>query len=359
MTIGLPKIEVQFTGLANSSITRSAKGVACLIVNADTKTPTDIEVHTLKSVTDLEAVKSSFDQVNINTISDVFLSNVTKLYVIHLKSSQTFTNAKDLIPSDVNWVAYTSITGTAQKSVADWVKEVNKTRIRKIKAVVFNQSADDKHVVNFVNTNVVRKEGGSITGELYLGRILGVLTSTPLNQSVTYKALNDLKSVTEPTDIDSAIGQGQLVLMNSEDKVIFARGVNSLTTVTTDNTEDMKYITIVEGMDLLSEDIVKTFRDTYVGKYKNNYDNQVLLISAINSYFRALATDGILDSDNDNTASVDVTAQRNSWITAGITDAQDWDDKTVKSKPFRTNVYIKANVKFLNSIEDLTFSITM
>lgn len=37
MSIGLPKIDVIFKGLANTVVTRSGRGVACLIVTDDTE----------------------------------------------------------------------------------------------------------------------------------------------------------------------------------------------------------------------------------------------------------------------------------------------------------------------------------
>ena len=40
-------------------------------------------------------------------------------------------------------------------------------------------------------------------------------------------------------------------------------------------------------------------------------------------------------------------------------EAESWDDDTVKANPFKRTVYLTANVKILNSMTDLIFPITM
>ena len=144
--------------------------------------------------------------------------------------------------------------------------------------------------------------------------MIGILASCNINRGSTYFICSNLSSVEEPGDDEGrseAIGAGKFILFNDDDVVRVARGINSMTT--TDGitkTEDMKFIDIVEAMDLISDDISKVFKETYIGNYKNNYDNQVLFISAINTYFKELANDYVLDNNYSNKADVDVEAQR-------------------------------------------------
>lgn len=112
-------------------------------------------------------------------------------------------------------------------------------------------------------------------------------------------------------------------------------------------------------MDLIYEDIVNTFKQVYLGRFKNSYDNQVLFISAINSYFRDLAREEILDPNYNNIFFVDIEKQRETWIENGKLEATNWSDIQVKNNTFRTNVYLQANVKFLNAMEDLLFIVNM
>lgn len=355
MSIGLPNIDVVFLGKANTAVNRSSKGVACLIIK---DTTAETRVATYKNFIEVKAAEYTAE--NLKAIEDVFISDVAKLIVIRMQDGETLSNVSKYITNDVNWVAYISEIATEQKALADLVKAYNKIRVRRLKAIVYKVGlCDDMHVVNFTNDTVTRIDGVTIAGHLYLGRLLGVLASCRLDQSVTYKELADLKEVAAIENETESISKGHFILINDEDGVRIARGVNSLQTNDKNRTEDMKYITIVEGMDLMHEDIVKTFKNTYIGKYKNSYDNQVLFISAVNSYFRALAADEVLDASYNNAVAVDVEKQREAWIANGKSEAEAWTEKEIKNMTFRTNVYLSASVKFLNAIEDLEFNVSM
>lgn len=385
MSIGLPKIDVIFKGLANTVVTRSGRGVACLIVTDDTETSLrgiaeEPKAKGKRSSEDLavtrtlqnceiaeykgfaEVLESNYTDENYKIIEDVFLSDIAKLFVIKKPTSKTFDDAKNLINKEINWIAYISNDKAEQKKLADFVKLENKTRTRKLKCVVCKlekAEADDMHIVNFGNTSVTKLDSSVVENYKYLGRILGILSACRMDMSVTFKILDDLKSVEEIADINSAIADGKLCLINDDDGVRIARGVNSLQKTDEDHTEDMKYIAVVESMDLIYEDIIKTFKNNYIGKFKNSYDNQVLLISAINSYFRNLQSEEILDPNFNNTVSVDVEKQRLEWLENGVQGALSWSEAEVKNNTFRTNINLKASIKFLNAMEDLHFVVNM
>ena len=136
--------------------------------------------------------------------------------------------------------------------------------------------------------------------------------------------------------------------------------VNSLTTTNGSTlTEDMKYVETVEAMDMMRDDITKAFRDEYLGNYRNSLNNQMLLISAINYYFLQLAQQDILDPEHANRASIDVAAQRSAWVGSGKSEAESWDDATVRSNPFKRNVYLSGDVKILGSMVNLEFVVTL
>lgn len=355
MAIKLPQVDVLFTGKANSMIERAAKGVACILLTDATE---GAKVNEYKSLDDV--VASHYTEENYKIISDVFISDVSKLIVIRLGVAEKLANVKGLISNQINWIAYITDVAAEQKALVDYVKAANKTRVKRLKAVSHKVSnTDDMHIVNLINESVVLEDGTSTPGHKYLGRILGVMTACRLDQSVTFKVLSELKEVAEPTDVNTEIGKGNLVLVNDDGQVRIARGVNTLQTNDKNHTEDMKYIAIVEGMDLMYEDVISTFKNNYIGKFKNSYDNQVLFISAINSYFRSLAKSEVLDADYDNHAFVDVDTQRELWIANGNTEAEAWTELQVKKNTFGTKMMIGAKVKFLNAIEDLEFIVEM
>ena len=112
-------------------------------------------------------------------------------------------------------------------------------------------------------------------------------------------------------------------------------------------------------MDMMRDDITKAFRDEYLGNYRNSLNNQMLLISAINYYFLQLAQQDILDPEHANRASIDVAAQRSAWVGSGKSEAESWDDATVRSNPFKRNVYLSGDVKILGSMVNLEFVVTL
>lgn len=388
MAIGLPKVDVIFKGLANTAVVRSGRGIACLIIKDNTGMDTlelskskketlaneeDLKVKSVvtedkilkqyKGFTEVES--TDYSEENYKIIEDVFLTEINKLYVIKIPNDKTFEDVKPFIKKDINWIAYIGETREEQKKLADFVKLENKSRSKRLKAICYNlqeAEADDMHIVNFVNASVIKADGKSIVGYKYLGRLLGVLAGCRMDMSVTYNILSDLNSVEQIGDTDAineAIGKGKFVLINDDDGVRIARGINSLQKNDKEHTEDMKYITIVEAMDLIYEDIINTFKQVYLGRFKNSYDNQVLFISAINSYFRDLAREEILDPNYNNISFVDIEKQRETWIENGKLEATNWSDIQVKDNTFRTNVYLQANVKFLNAMEDLLFIVNM
>ncbi|MEG2256370.1 MAG: phage tail sheath C-terminal domain-containing protein, partial [Cetobacterium sp.] len=119
-------------------------------------------------------------------------------------------------------------------------------------------------------------------------------------------------------------GKGEHILFNDEGEVRVARAVNSLVTISEGVTEEMTHINTVEKMDLIYCDIYKAWNNSYKGKYPNILDNQMLLISSINGYFKALAKDKILDPNFDNRSMVDIASQR-------LANYPKWGEETVNS----------------------------
>lgn len=359
MAIGLPQIDITFQKLAGSIIQRSERGIAALIVSDNTQSAAVATVNEYRSVLAVEANK--FTPANVAYIKTVLSSGASKVIVasVPTESVSTVADAIEIIGSrKYNWIGLAEGTTEEQSDLAAYISEQEDAK-RSVKAVVFDVVADRQHVVNFTNANVTYKDGTTVTGEKYVPRLIGLLAGLPLTQSATYFVLDDLASVEEPVDLDAAIDDGEFILFNDEETVRVARGVNSLTTTSATVSEDFKKILIVETLDQIREDISNVFKNEYLGKFKNKYDNQVIFISAVNGYFAGLAADGILDNEFANAADVDVEAQRAAWLASGKSEAEEWDDQTVKNNPFRSNVYLAGNISVPDAMEDLSFGVEL
>lgn len=349
--MGLPNIVVQFLTAASTAITRSERGIACVVIADATKTN---KVYTFNSISDVDA--ADWTAENYQLIKDALYDGCYKLHVVRAGASEQWANiAAELDKLKINWLCHVNAT---QTDVISYVKarNANKRISAPIKAVVYNGTApDDIHIVNFCNTAAVRADGTTVNGYKMLPRLAGMLAATPLDKSCTYYQLNDFKSVTEVADMDTAVEAGKFILFNDFGTVKVARGVNSSTTAAA----DQKKIAVVEGMDLMREDIVETFKANYVGKYKNSLDNQSIFVAACNTYFRALAGDGVLNPDFENLAEIDIESQRRALVNSGKTEALDWSDDEIKKHPYLSSVFVKANVMFMDAMEDLVFSVYM
>lgn len=355
--MGLPEINISFTQKAVSAIERSARGIAAIIVKDDTDS--SFSTVTYDMVTDVETEK--FTEENVTMIKRAFLGGPSKVMVVRVGAEGTMADATKILDT----IQYNYVCSTAsadQQELATYIKAKNeKSKQKKYMAVVAGATTTDSmYLINCTNETVTEKGAQEATPMVeYLPRIVGMLAGLPLTRSSTFLVLDDLEKVEEVEDVDAAIDKGEFVLFNDDDQVRVGRGVNSLTTTDATHTEEMKKIIIVEAMNLIIEDIASTFKNDYIGRYKNSYDNQVLFLSAINSYFRQLAREEVLDPNYGNVAEVDVEAQREAWLSTGKTEAAGWDDTTVKNNTYRSTVFLRADVKILDAIEDLTFRITM
>ncbi|MTI65165.1 MAG: phage tail sheath protein [Firmicutes bacterium] len=361
--IGLPKIDLHFAGLGTSAIQRGSKGVAVLIIKDDTDTFTSVEYTSIADITSEEEAKYTAE--NLQYIKDCLEGTPKKLYVFRMDTTGTLSDTLALVKSKVAkncWIGIVSDVVTDHDDLVSFVKSSNSNDKKRYKTIVYNATtSDDMHIVNFTNSNVTFKDSrGQQTGDTAIPYLLGMLAGLSLDISVIAKKLDKFESVTEPEDIETAVNNGEFVLFNDEGEVKVARGVNSLTTTGDGLTDDMKFILIVEVMDLIYSDIYDTWNNFYKGRYKNNADNQALLVGAISAYFDGLENDNLLDPNFNNIASVDIEKQRQANIPKyGVDVVNTWSDDKVKEMTVGTDVFLTGDVKILNAMEDIDFTIFM
>lgn len=355
--MGLPVISVEFKKLAATALIRSVRGILAVVIQDATSGVS----WTSKAYTSLADVDSKeFSSANYTILSRAFAAAPYQVIVVRVGSDGTMETAQAILDKlTYNWVC--AVPANFQSGLVTYVKGINTPRrIRKVKALVYNQqSADDMHIVSVANATVTIKDASETTTMTdYLPRLAGLLAACPMDQSVTYADLDDLDAVAEVSNLDTAIDGGSLCLFRDDNVIRIARGVNTLQTVEGDITEDMKKITVVEGMDLIQEDIIRTFEIYYLGKKKNTADNQALFIADILTYLNTLAEETVISKDDPITAEVDVAAMRKAWEGAGVSTA-DLTDAQVKKKPFRSQVFVAAQAHVLDAMEDMKLVFAM
>ncbi|WP_313757070.1 phage tail sheath C-terminal domain-containing protein [Tissierella sp.] len=356
--IGMPKIDIIFKSLGASAIQRLEGGrTAVLIIKDSTdKTFTFAEY---KSTADLDSKEQKkYTVENIQYIKDVLEGTPKKVLVarMDIPTTEGESGLADLLKVikgkiEMNcWVGIADATQQETDDLISFVKDSVKNDKKRYKALVYKANAsDDMHVINLTNEDASK----------YVPYLLGYLAGLSLDMSTIAKPLQKLDMIKEHDDLEEAINKGEFVLYNDEGEVRVARGINSLVTTGQGITDDMKFILIIEVMDLIYTDIYTTWKNSYKGKYKNSLDNQMLLIGAINSYFKALANDLLLDPNFNNKAMVDIEQQRLNNIPKYGEEVKAWDDNKVMEMTVGTNVYLTGNIKILNAMEDFKFEIEM
>lgn len=360
--IGLPQIDIIFKGIGATAIKRGARGAAALVLKDDTEgTPKKY----YKNIEDFGSEEQAkFTKENQQLIKDAFEGTPSKLYVFKLAEAgvpeDLLKKIGGIIPRNC-WIATTD--KEMQTSLASWVKSKVENDKKRYKALTYQlEGSDDMHIVNFTNDKVTWADEarGEVAGNLVVPYLLGFLAGISINMSAIAFELTKFESVVEPDEIEEKIKNGEFVLFNDEGVVKVARAVNSLITTGQDVTEEMCHINTVEKMDLIFCDIFETWNKSYKGKYPNILNNQMLLISAINGYYKELARDYILDPNFENVSKVDVEKQRiENYAKYGEETVDSWDDLKVRQMTVGTNVYLMSNIKISGIMEDFKMPIYM
>lgn len=354
--MGLPEVIVIFQTKGLTAIQRSGKGIVALILKDDTGT---FDTKEYKSIVDINA--ADWTAANKDYIELAFLGTPSKVIVERIPTTATDYNAAltRLKVKKWNYLAIPGIAAADVATIVSWIKTERDTNKKSYKFVAPSNAADHEGIQNFSTDNIKRKGVTTpYTTAQYTARIAGILGGLPFTRSATYYVLDEVESITESADPNADIDAGKLILVNDGTKIKIGRAVNSLVTTTATKGKAFKKIKIMEGVDLMREDIRDTFNDFYAGRVINNYDNKVLFVGATNAYFKTIAGEDVLDSNYDNKAMIDTEAQRLFLESSGI-NTENMTEQEIKEANTDSSVFVGANVKFADAMEDLKFSVSM
>ena len=187
--------------------------------------------------------------------------------------------------------------------------------------------------------------------------VAALLAALPLTRSATYVNLPEVVGCDALAEPDADVDAGKLIIVPGREGYRLGRAVNSLTTLTPDKAAPFQKIKIVEGIDLIRGDIAKAFESGYVGKVLNDYDNKLLLVTAINAYLKGLEGD-VLDKTADNRCFVSLSGQR-SYLESRGTDTSEMKDTDILKANTGSQVFLEAKLTFCDAMEDLALVISM
>lgn len=114
---------------------------------------------------------------------------------------------------------------------------------------------------------------------------------------------------------------------------------------------------MLEGADIIRYDIYSTFKENFVGKLNNTYDNKQNFIGAVNQYLKNLE-DTVVDKENDHYVELNTTAILNYLKADGI-DTDDLTEQQIKEANTGSNIFLAGKVKLLDAMEDLDLLIRL
>ena len=348
-----PSISIAFKTLATTAIQRSERGTVCLILQ-DTKATQ--KWYTFKTIADVETEK--WDKDSIKYINLAMHYGAFKILVRVIQSGEDTSKVlKDLEMRKFNWLAYPKASETEDQTVVNWVKQQfgNTGVIGKTVKYVssFADKTDHVAIVELANGGTYKSIYGDFTAQEYTVAIAGLIAGMPLNRSADNYTMSDLKSV---EDCEPKLGK--FSLYNDEEVVKVNYGVNSKTTFDSTWKKDTRKIKVVEGMCFIVDDIRDTFKNYWLGKYINDYDNKMNFCSNITKvYFKEMAPN-VLNGDYDNKVEIDIEAHKKVIIADGL-EVSSMTDLEILQYPTGEDVYLTGDVRFVDTMASLSLTMTM
>lgn len=359
--MGLPDIVIEFSKKAIVAIQTGALGVVGVIL----KDAKNRGAMVLRGVEDIPTGSSAFNATNTAFLERVFLGAPSKVIVYTLPvSAENYQEAfKYFGTVKVNYLCGAPDISTQDiTAFTTWIKNTRKKTARRPVAVLPNTVANEKGVISFKVVNATSSDKIEVgekkfTEGEYCSRIAGLIAGLDLRLSSTFKPLDEVTGipVADEEEVDTAIDAGHLTLYNDGERIVIARGVNSLTSVTETDTEDLKKIKILAIQDLIETDIYSTINKYYIGNYSNSYDNKCLLITAIKGYLKGLEAKeggrGYLKADS-STVEINVAKQKLYLESIGV-DTSKMDEQAIKEANTGSRVFLKGKISILDAIEDV------
>ena len=356
MSIGLPNFNLIFKMKGVSAIERSARGIVACILRDDTEGGQALNVY--KKVDEVDF--AHWTETNYDYLKLIYAGAPSSVIAIRIATqAEGYNDAlKKLKDLKWNYLCIPELEAKDVSTIMAWIKQYRDDNRKTFKVVLAHATGDHEGIINLTTENITTTiTGKKHSAAQYCARIAGILAGLSLDRSSTYYKLDDITSAEVPDDPDERINNGELVIVFDGKNYKIGRGVNSLTSFTTDKTEDVRKIKIVEGMDLYLDDIRETFEENYVGKVINDYDHKQMFVAAIGAYHKELRGN-VLDASYDNTVAVDAEAQR-TYLESRGTDTSEMDDTAVAMANTGSKVFITSNVKFVDAMEDLDMVVNM
>lgn len=209
-----------------------------------------------------------------------------------------------------------------------YLKEWREREGKKVIFVAGNCAADYEGVVNITN-GVVLKDGTILSANECAPYIAGAMASAGISSALTYhqyEEATDASPRLSPTEIETALTQGKIVFNRVYDQVVVEQDINSLVTFTEMKNRDFRKNKIIRTIDMLNNEILKTFSTSFIGEIINNADGRELLKKDILGILEEFKKNNALETYDSEDVLVETGAEKDTVIVTlalTITDAME------------------------------------
>jgi hypothetical protein len=378
----MSKVTFSLEALVSSVSSRSEHGTLILVID-------DKNVQGLYTYKKLKKVTDNWETANKAYITTAFSDyGVNKVMVAsaHVDADTTVDGVDNITKSlptalallnkvyENGWLVAPQVTSTSDKAiVANFIKTQRADEDYPLKGVLYNYSADSEGIVNFTASDLQNTVTSSTTVDnatvdsstvsgattvsvdpnTYLVSIASNLCVLGSNESITNHVAKNITNCDIKDDPDVNVSNGEIFLFNNGTDIVFSRGVNSKTTIGTDESEALTKIRVIEVIDMVKSDLRKIFNSTYLGKTGNSYANRKSLTSTLNTYLKGISNEGYLSNDDVSYCELDVDSTK-TYLEAQGTDTDEMTDSDVLKAKIGTNVFIKIKLYVMDVIEDIS-----
>lgn len=318
-----------------------------------------------------EVKREDYTEENYNMILDVFKYPVNSLWILKLNLVEVdgvFTPEKldedkfILIENEnIDYGVYPEADEIEIASIVTTVRDLRK-KLHPIKWILegkINNDYNETFFIQFTAEELLDESGKSISVKTLLPSVMAQRASCPFTQSLTYKPVAKVSSAKRLKNVEEILGNGIMTIIKVNKRWVYARDINSLTTL--GDLYDERFIQNqrIVVMDSVVKDIKNSWQTYWVGNYQNSAKNKNAFSAACNVYISSRISD-INDPIENGFFELDLEEHKNILIKAGKDQEyiRSLNLAQLESVDTGTNVYIKGKVQINGVMEDISFVIT-